>query len=67
MTDAALQTMRKAAGLTLRDVEALVKARGLDTNSGRISLIERGISGHDKERAVILAVLTEEINRQALP
>lgn len=65
MTDAPIKSMRVAAGLSLRDVEALLAKRGIKSNSGRISLIERGVVGYDKERAAILAILADELAQQA--
>ena len=53
-TQTTLRQLRKAAGLSLRDLE---EQTGI--NRGRLSIIERGVVASQDETAKILAALTK--------
>ena len=52
MTEKPYRAMREAAGISLSEL-----ARRIDVNKGRLSIIERGVTPTDIERAKILREL----------
>jgi hypothetical protein len=55
------RAIRESIGLSLREVARRVEAGGLALNSGRLSMIERGITPTPEEHRAIMAVLMKEI------
>jgi hypothetical protein len=55
------RAIRETTGLSVREVSRRVEARGVKMNSGRLSVIERGVAPSDAEKAAIMAVLMEAV------